>query len=638
RRAGPHGTARRRASLRELRIARRRGEAEVAVRRLGRRGDAADVERAVERLAVRRVAHEPVIVDDGVVAREVRARSFVHDARGEVRRRVDVHVVQIEVGIVPARERRERVHENVRDLLGAVGRIGRVIVAQHRHHDVRMRGVRRIRERDRLDLFDVAERVALRAVELKPEVGDRVERRDQWEAVRVLRAAVGEVVQPRVVVPGARLDFAHDHLVAVHRGNVDGDLGAVREVRRGVRERSGRRVRGGAEQNVGRDHERSKGRAEGAIKGGRIVKTFEERSSFASAATPDAVWRALCASGAFERDGSFPDAAYEKSSAGDDILVGRASLGPLPVEWEEPAWSWDPPHRFSLERRFRSGPFARYASETTIAPEGDGARIDQAVELEASGALGTLIAPLVLMRRRAVASAAIAEAVALAERGDAAPPAASAATVTRFVDAFDAVRPHGDDDVAVATHLAAHAEGSPDAVLAGLRPFALADAWGLPRERVAAAMLAAARAGLLDLRWQVTCEACGGRCAGAASLAALPRDARCAACNATCAVALDRSVEAVFDARGGERDDGVLRPAGPSATTAGEPRATAAYVTALQAFRDLLRDGALRGVRRRAGDRPDRRAARRAARRRGAVRRRRGEDDGRRRNGRLRRP
>ncbi|HZO94531.1 MAG TPA: DUF5939 domain-containing protein [Candidatus Baltobacteraceae bacterium] len=323
------------------------------------------------------------------------------------------------------------------------------------------------------------------------------------------------------------------------------------------------------------------------------MKTFEERSSFASAATPDAVWRALCASGAFERDGSFPDAAYEKSSAGDDILVGRASLGPLPVEWEEPAWSWDPPHRFSLERRFRSGPFARYASETTIAPEGDGARIDQAVELEASGALGTLIAPLVLMRRRAVASAAIAEAVALAERGDAAPPAASAATVTRFVDAFDAVRPHGDDDVAVATHLAAHAEGSPDAVLAALRPFALADAWGLPRERVAAAMLAAARAGLLDLRWQVTCEACGGRCAGAASLAALPRDARCAACNATCAVALDRSVEAVFDARGGERDDGVLRPAGPSATTAGEPRATAAYVTALQAFRDLFPDDAV---------------------------------------------
>ncbi len=303
------------------------------------------------------------------------------------------------------------------------------------------------------------------------------------------------------------------------------------------------------------------------------MKSFEESATFTSVAAPDAVWRALCASGALERDGSFPDAEYEREPRDDGAgaTIGRAALGPFAVEWEEPAWTWEAPRRVTVERVFRRGPFARFVCDTTVAPEEGGSRVEQAVTLEAQRGLGTMLAPIVLARRRTAAAAAVTRAIALAEGGGGAAQASAAGTA-RFVDALDVLRPHSADDLAVASRLAAFVERSGPTPLGAMRPFGLADAWGLARERVAAAMLAAAREGLLDYDWRIVCPGCGGWCGGAPVLSALPREARCEGCELGAPVELDRTVEIVFDGRASDR--GAVdpdRPTGPR----GAPRAHA---------------------------------------------------------------
>lgn|GEM_PF-6336146 len=307
------------------------------------------------------------------------------------------------------------------------------------------------------------------------------------------------------------------------------------------------------------------------------MKSFEERSTFASAAAPDAVWRELCASGAIERDGAFPDVRYEREERADApaVDVGRATLGPLAIEWEEPPWSWEAPRRVTVVRRFRRGPFARYVRDVVVVPDGGGSRIERTVTLEARDGFGAMLAPFVLARERTAGGEPVARAAdAAAEAGAT---GASPAALARFADAIDALRPHAAEDAAIAARLAAHVEHAGEAALAAMRPYALAAAWQLPRARVVAAMLAAARAGILDPSWRIACDGCGGWCAEETALANVGSDARCARCDAPCPVELDRTVELVFDGRGDERTArDPQRPEGPR----GAPLAPAQLVVA----------------------------------------------------------
>ncbi|MBV9439890.1 MAG: adenylate/guanylate cyclase domain-containing protein [Candidatus Eremiobacteraeota bacterium] len=120
--------------------------------------------------------------------------------------------------------------------------------------------------------------------------------------------------------------------------------------------------------------------------------------------------------------------------------------------------------------------------------------------------------------------------------------------MARFVDALEALERHAEQEPAIAAQLASFVDRAADADVARMRPYALADAWELPRPDVLAAMLAAARGGLLDLSWTLICPSCRGQKGSAASLSALPGDVHCDACGITFGPDFDRNVEVTFDA------------------------------------------------------------------------------------------
>ena len=296
------------------------------------------------------------------------------------------------------------------------------------------------------------------------------------------------------------------------------------------------------------------------------MRRFADRYTFTFDVPPEVLWRTVSDSDAVNRDAGLPPVhyTYEPRTGGPATTVAHARFGPLALEWEEPPFTWETPHRVAVERRFRRGPFARFFSDVRVLADGAGARIEHAVELDANGAVGALLAPAVLARGRAGAARAYALAAqraratgALAATQGRFPdaPAGSITRVARFVDALEALRPHTEHEPAIAARLAALVEHADDATVARMRPYALADAWRLPRDRVLGAMLAATRSGLLDLSWTLICPSCRGQKNSIPSLGRIGGSVHCNACGIAYTGEFDRNVEVTFDARPSGRSE-----------------------------------------------------------------------------------
>jgi class 3 adenylate cyclase len=94
----------------------------------------------------------------------------------------------------------------------------------------------------------------------------------------------------------------------------------------------------------------------------------------------------------------------------------------------------------------------------------------------------------------------------------------------------------------------------PDDDVRQMRPFELARVWGLPRREVLRAFLHGARAGLVDLQWQVNCPSCRVAAGVGASLSALRPRAHCPDCDVDFELDFADNVEAVFGVNPSIRD------------------------------------------------------------------------------------
>jgi class 3 adenylate cyclase len=79
-----------------------------------------------------------------------------------------------------------------------------------------------------------------------------------------------------------------------------------------------------------------------------------------------------------------------------------------------------------------------------------------------------------------------------------------------------------------------------------IRPYRLADEWGVGRQDLLRTCLLAVRAGLLELRWRVLCPACRGAGEAVPYLRELQGKAHCSSCNLFYGPEFDRSVEVCF--------------------------------------------------------------------------------------------
>ena len=197
---------------------------------------------------------------------------------------------------------------------------------------------------------------------------------------------------------------------------------------------------------------------------------------------------------------------------------------------------------FEVERRYTRGPLHRFINRTALESLSPGrTKIVVDVELEARSALTSPLLPLLAMKGRIGAEAAFKLAAKLA--AGAAPPA-NEGTSHRFARLAD--RGISAEAIGALERLLDEAD---ERDLATIRPYEVADRFGVPRREVLRACLAATRDGLFNLKWDVICPSCRGSANSFETMAEIRGDLHCANCNVPYGPQFDRSVEVTFNAR-----------------------------------------------------------------------------------------
>ena len=288
-------------------------------------------------------------------------------------------------------------------------------------------------------------------------------------------------------------------------------------------------------------------------KSGVREREFHYRWEYELRASPQALWPLVADTNRFNRDAGVP--FVEQLGPPDENGRRRLRLSKLGVGvvWDEEPFEWIRPYRFGVVRRFRTGPIAEARITAELKErEGGGTRLVYQVWARPRGPLGRAVIPLQVGRISARKFAAVFrryDELALAgERREGISPsrsnldAGAAALLStlrrRLVD-------EGAPSTLVALLSETIDEGD-ELTLARIRPYALADAWGVARRDVLELCLRATRAGLLDLRWELLCPLCRGPQQSATTLRDVRADQHCESCRIDFTVNFDRSVEVVF--------------------------------------------------------------------------------------------
>lgn len=232
----------------------------------------------------------------------------------------------------------------------------------------------------------------------------------------------------------------------------------------------------------------------------------------------EAFWPFFANTNRLNRDtGIFP--VQELPPRDDEAGNGRRRLKfrlPLSIIWVEEPFEWVAPYTYGVMRHYENGPLQTMQVLAQLTPKpGGGTTLVYETWIVPRNILGRLAAPialgLVAPRRfnKAVQMydkvAAIAAPPELLQRPYRLVPGAEG----RMNAMADQLLAQGSPEKLVA-RLLQEIKQADDLVLAHLRPYALADRWGVPRRDVLELALLATRVGLLDFQWEVLCPMCRG--------------------------------------------------------------------------------------------------------------------------------
>lgn len=278
--------------------------------------------------------------------------------------------------------------------------------------------------------------------------------------------------------------------------------------------------------------------------------------------SPEAFWPYISDTHRFNRDwanvplrklkgqGRLPN-AYRRVT----VRVLQAQLLPSPsLDFEEEPFEWVRPYRYSSIRRFRPGqPLSEVRVTVQLIPLPDGGtRLIYETRMRAGRWIFVPAIPIALR----VIYLILGDVIRKYDKTASLPgpslltlPAQSVHFVSGGRERLAAARAEllrlgADPDLV--TRLTTFIETADDLTLAHVRPYALADYWGLPRREVLELCLWAVRAGLLEFRWEILCPLCRNERQGTTMLSELQSQVHCDSCNIDFNANFARSVELTF--------------------------------------------------------------------------------------------
>ncbi|MEA2641142.1 MAG: hypothetical protein QOF51_2536 [Chloroflexota bacterium] len=280
---------------------------------------------------------------------------------------------------------------------------------------------------------------------------------------------------------------------------------------------------------------------------------FEATRRFGVA--PEALWPLVSNTVLMNRVIGLQDVefAYAARADGGSVVTGEfRRFGRTFARWTEHAFDFVRPQRYRVLREYSLGPLASLDGGVELIPE-DGGQATQVrvfADILPRNPLGWILAKRLVgpsSTSRVLAQCQIFEEYLNGKVTSPFPQLAPRGGVdARRLDELTARLIGSGAERVVVERLRAHLAEAPEEQTASMRPFELADAWGVSRETTLIGFLRATTVGLLDLKWDVLCPNCRIPKAEYSTLADLELRAHCETCNITFDANFDRLVEVRF--------------------------------------------------------------------------------------------
>ncbi|MBL8714632.1 MAG: adenylate/guanylate cyclase domain-containing protein [Myxococcales bacterium] len=290
------------------------------------------------------------------------------------------------------------------------------------------------------------------------------------------------------------------------------------------------------------------------------------------AAPAPLVWALVADTNRFDRAAGLTAGTYSFRELPDGRRerVARAKQAGFDIEWIEPAYDWIEGRFVRGRRTFVAGPPKSGGFSVELTPDGESTIVKARAWVAGDGVLGfvarTIMRPQfrTALRRYLDAIEKVLREARPVYDWAAEPPAAAArrALMTQVADEVTTgVRTPNDEtsftfrarklkdapiDPDLRDKLVEYLRSRSDEEVATLRPFEVAGAWGADRRETLRVFLHAARAGLLELEWQINCPTCRVGAQTASNLKDVGRQGHCDACQIEYDLDFAEHVEAIF--------------------------------------------------------------------------------------------
>jgi len=250
----------------------------------------------------------------------------------------------------------------------------------------------------------------------------------------------------------------------------------------------------------------------------------------------------------------------------------------LTVEWLEKPFQWVINRYFEIHRQFISGPVKTIDLRLELEPlASGGTRLKYQLSVSRRNFLGRLLIPLEIGWFRLKKFEAVYR--EYDRRLSAKVPVLSTPKKVRLqpgaeeraIDLMTKVQTAGAD-LKITDKLVKLIVTGDDQTVARMRPNSLADQWRVSRQEVLKTCLLAAKAGMLDFRWELVCPHCRGAKVSVSGLDELGQSFSCPSCQIVAEVDFSQYLEIVF------RPNPAIRQVEISEYCVGSPRKTSHIV------------------------------------------------------------
>jgi len=265
----------------------------------------------------------------------------------------------------------------------------------------------------------------------------------------------------------------------------------------------------------------------------------------------DVVWKILADTDRLNREIGLPPIHFEfkpRAGGGSDASATVKVAG-MTLKYREHPFEWVRPEFYHVRRTFFDGPIKEIWGGVNLTNDGGRTAVHVYSEIEPNGFVGSAICHATGWKAIADFSAACKSIEAFFNstamnpyRRHAAKPSAD---FERLTGAKTRLRLAGAN-APIVERLGDYLSSSPPEDTVSIRPFELADLWGVDRRVLLETCLLAARTGMLELRWRVLCPYCRGGPSGVARLNEVESSVHCETCNIKYDPEFDRSVELCF--------------------------------------------------------------------------------------------